>query len=141
MTIERLISMTSIWMLSRDAMRGMDIIGVISDFLYDCQTEGNTTPDSRDRVIDVLERVILGARSCVIPNVRIDSFTMMTARAAYTEVSKTPSDFISTLEKCIKRIGGQNECGNDCLNVLRTIAKSVRRVTSRRVDTESLILH
>jgi hypothetical protein len=133
--------MASIWMLSKDAMRGMDIIGAISDFLDEYQTKGLPSSESRDRVLNVLENIILGARSYIDSNTRIDSFSMITAEAVYTEMSMTPTEFISILEKCIERIRLQNDYQNDCLNIIRIIAKNATKVTSRRVDTKSLILH
>jgi len=133
--------MASIWMLSKDAMRGMDIIGAISDFLDEYQTEGCSTSESRDRVLSVLENLISGARSYIDSNIRIDSFSMITAEAAYTEISKTPTEFISILERCAESIRLQKENLNDCLDILRIIAKNAMQVTSRRVDTKSLILH
>jgi len=133
--------MASIWMLSKDAMRGMDIIGAISDYLDEYQTKGSPTSISRDRVISVLENIILGARSYTDSNIRIDSFSMITAEAVFTEMAKKPSEFVSVLERCIECIQYEKECQNDCLDILRTIAKNAMQVTSRRVDTKSLVLH
>ncbi len=133
--------MASIWMLSKDAMRGMDIVGAISEFLDEYQTKGRPTSESSDRVLYVIERLILGARSFLDSNVRIDSFSMMIAEAVHTEMSKTPNELISILERCAEHIRSQSEHLNDCLDILRIISKNVMRVTSRRVDTRSLVLH
>jgi hypothetical protein len=133
--------MASIWMLSKDAMRGMDIISAISDFLDEYQTKGCPTIESRERVLGVLEKIILGARSFSDLNIKIDSFSMITAEAAYTEMSKTPTELISIIEKCMEKIRLLDEYENDCLDILRIIAKNAMQVTSRRVDTKSLILH
>ena len=133
--------MASIWMLSKDAMRGMDIIGAISDFLDEYQTNGCPSLKTKDRVISVLEKMILGTRSYIDSNVKIDSFSMIIADSAYTEMSKTPTEFISILEKCIKKININDGHQDNCLDVLRIIAESATKVTSRRVDTKSLILH
>jgi hypothetical protein len=128
-------------MLSKDAMRGMDIISAISDFLDEYQTRGCPTSVSKERVIGVLEKIILGARSFGDYNINIDSFSIITAETAYTEMSVTPTEFISIIEKCMEKIRLLNEYENDCLNILRIIAKNAMQVTSRRVDTKSLILH
>ena len=96
--------MASIWMLSKDAMRGMDIIGAISDYLDEYQTKGKPSPKSRNRVISVLENIISGAKSYTDSKIRIDSFSMITAEAAYTEMTKTPSEFVSVLKRCIECI-------------------------------------
>jgi hypothetical protein len=133
--------MASIWMLSKDAMRGMDIVGTISDFLDEYQTKGSAKPKTTDRVITILENIILGAKSYVDSSIKIDSFSMITAEASYTEMEKTPSEFVSVLEGCIQCIRLQKECQNDFLDTLRIIAKNGMQVTSRRVDTKSLILH
>jgi len=133
--------MASIWMLSKDAMRGMDIIGTISDFLDEYQTKGCPTSKSKDRVISVLENIILGARSYIDSNIRIDSFSMIIAEAVYTEMLKPPSEIILILEKCIEEIRLHDDYHNNCLDILRIIAKNATKVTSRRVDTKSLILH
>jgi len=133
--------MASIWMLSKDAMRGMDIIGAISDFLDEYQTKGCPTSKSKNRVINVLENIILGAKSYTDSKIKIDSFSMVIADSASTEMSKTPTEFILSLEKCIEKIKLHDEYQSNCLDILRVIAKSATKVTSRRVDTKSLILH
>ncbi|MHA1389694.1 MAG: hypothetical protein ACTSWA_01425 [Candidatus Thorarchaeota archaeon] len=133
--------MASIWMLSKDAMRGMNIVGAISDFLDEIQREGHPTSESRNRVICVLENLISGARSYIDSNIRVDSFSMITAEAVLTEMTKTPTEFISILENCVKRIRVEEENQNNCLDILRLVAKNTMQVTSRRVDTKSLILH
>lgn len=133
--------MASIWMLSKDTVRGMDIIDAISDFLDEYQTKGCPSSEARDRVIGVMGSIILGARRHIESNVRADSFSMMVAEAAYTDMLKTPSAFASILTECTERIRLQSDYPDDCLDILRVIAKNATRVTSRRVDTKSLILH
>ena len=133
--------MASIWMLSKNAMRGMNIVGAISDFLDELQREGYPTSESRNRVLYLLENLISGARSYIDFNFRVDSFSMIIAEAVFTEMSKTPTEFISALETCVERIRLQKENRNDCLDILRLIAKNAMQVASRRVDTKSLILH
>ncbi len=133
--------MASIWMISKDAMRGMDITGAISDYLDEYQTKGKSSSVTRDRIINVLKNLILGARSYTDPKIRIDSFSRITAEAAYTELAKTPSEFASDLEICIKCIQQEKGCQNDCLDILRIIAKNAMQVASRRVDTKSLVFY
>jgi hypothetical protein len=132
--------MASIWMLSKDAMRGMDIVGTISDVLDEFQTRGQLSSRSRDRVLGVIEKIIAGARSYYDTKTRIDSFSMITAEAAYTEISKPPSEFVSMLEECAECIRFEKGCQNKCMDLLRVIARSAMQATSRRVDTRSLIL-
>ena len=133
--------MASIWMLSKDAMRGMNIIGAISDFLDEHQAKRETASSSRNRVLNVLRNIATGARSFIDSNVRIDSFSMIVAEAVYTDMSKTPTELISIIENCIERLDSYEVDQDSCLDVLRIIAKNTSKVTSRRVDTESLILH
>lgn len=122
-------------------MRGMDIVSAISDVLDEFETNGKLSQKSRDRILSVIEKIILGTRGYLDTKVRIDSFSMITAEAAYTEMSKPPSEFISVLEKCAECIRLQKDCQNECMELLRIIAKSAMQATSRRVDTRSLILH
>ncbi len=133
--------MASIWMLSKDAMRGMELIGTISDFLDELQTKGHATSESKDRVLEVLKRVIAGARSYIDTNVQIDSFSMKIAEAVSRDLEMTPRELVETIENCIELIQFQGELEEPCMYVLRVIAKNAMEVTSRRVDTKSLILH
>ncbi len=133
--------MASIWMLSKDTMRGMDLIGAISDFIDELQTRGHVTSGSKDRVLDVLKKIIAGARSYIDTNVQIDSFSMKIAEAVYTDLEMRPRELVETIENCIELIQFQGKLQDSCMNILRVIAKKAMEVTSRRVDTKSLILH
>jgi len=50
-------------------MRGMDIVGAISDVLDEFQTKGELSQKSRDQVLTVLEKMILGAKGCIYRDV------------------------------------------------------------------------
>ncbi len=131
--------MASIWMLSKNAMRGMSVVGTISDFLDTLQRERVPSSEVNDRMLHVLDKLILGARSFIDSNIRIESFFKSTAEAVYTDMSLTPTEFVSVLEKCMERIK-THEYQDECLEIIRSIARNAMQVASRRVDTRSLIL-
>lgn len=127
-------------MLSKDAMRGMNVVSAISDFLDESKSAGIQNKKAMDRVIALLEAIYLGARSYTDTRVTIDSFSAVVAEAVATDLWKTPAELAIILEDCLEKAKSQT-VSEPCLNILRIIAKSAMCVTSRSVDTRSLVLH
>jgi hypothetical protein len=128
-------------MLSKDANRGMDIVSAMSDFVYEVEIDGDASNQSTERILDILDTMILAAKTFTEGKVRVDSFFIKIVEELNTDLGMTSSDLITKLRGCQDMIESPDLSMGHCLELLRSIAKNAMLVTSERVDTKLLLFH
>jgi len=131
--------MASMWMLSKTAMKGMNIVSTISDFIEAVKQGTHTSDDSRERVLHLLHKIAQGAMSFRKENIAVDSFYQIIAEKLAEDRSCTPSELESTIKRCADAIR-EGLASPDCLDFLRSVAQQAMQVTSRSVYGRFLVL-
>ncbi len=132
--------MASIWMLSKDSMRGMRIASAVSDFIHEARTLNTPDEHTRERIIKILREIIEGARSFIEREIIVEAFLVELAENLVKELEIDPTGLIERLDDCIQHIEN-NETSGKCFDILRVIANNAINITSRSVDPRSLFLH
>jgi hypothetical protein len=139
--------MTNIWLLSKQSMKGMDLLEVATDVLFVLEQEGQAQGlagqelrEHLDRGAQLLQRLACATESQTSHVGRNDVFLLRIAEAMEKELGLPPTELVKRLEKASLELQ-RGSASADTIAVFEEFSDVVMRLTSRSVDAISMPLH
>ena len=138
--------MTNIWLLSKQSMKGMDLLEVATDVLYVLEQQ-ELKPleegDLRQRLHkgqDLLQRLAFAAKAQISQTGQKDLFMLRVAEGLEKNLGLPPSELVEKLERSFLELE-KGFVSADTINVFEHVSDIVMKLTSRSVDAISISLH
>jgi len=135
--------MTNIWMLSKQSMKGLDLLDVTADILsaHESQKEKITYPESKfkeavKRSSDLLKKFIETAEAQISRSHPKDIFIQNITEELEKNLSLPPSKLIERLEKSVRELE-QEKISSDTAYIFEVLSDIIMKITSRSVDVLS----
>jgi hypothetical protein len=139
--------MANIWLLSKQSMKGMDVLGVATDVLYALEQRSSEEPlaeaESKhrlDRGLDLIGRLDSAAKAQISRSGQKDLFLLKVVEDLEMGLGLTPSELAEKLEKGSLELK-EGSASSDTIRVLEQLLLIVMKLTSRSVDALSTSLH
>jgi len=132
--------MTNIWMLSKQSMKGLDLLEVIADMLsaQEIQREKVTGQEKKikltlERGSELLQRFLDAAETQISRSNPKDIYIHRVTEELEKNLGLTPSKLAAKLEKCTKELD-EGKLSSETIQVFEELSDIVMRITSRSVD-------
>ena len=140
--------MTNIWLLSRESMKGMDLLTIAVDALHACEQlsskekalsneEIEQKLDKGSELFEMLERVAKDQISKKYPR---DLYLLMVVEALERATGLPPSELAQKLHKGKLEFKAKTP-SEETKDILRKLTQKIMGMTSRSVDAISTALH
>ena len=139
--------MTNIWMLSKESMKGMDIVSVSSDVLYAFEQltlEKRTMADDElddafqkgNELLSLLDNAVVGQTT---RGKETDLFMIRVIESLEQSISLPPSMLLDRIEKAKKELE-ERKVSSETSNLFEKVSQAVMAMTSRSVEALSTSL-
>jgi hypothetical protein len=135
--------MTNIWMLSKQSMKGLDLLEVIADMLSAQEIPREKVTDQEkklkitlERGSELLQRFIDAAETQISRSNPKDIYIHRMTEELEKNLGLTPSKLAVKLEKCTEELD-EGKLSSETFQIFEELSDIVMRITSRSVDVIS----
>ena len=138
--------MTNIWLLSKQSMKGMDLLEMAVDVLYSLEQKASYGPldernlkQSLDRGHDLLQMLASAAKTQISQKGQQDLFMLRIVENLEKKLGIPPSELSEKLERGSFELKDAT-VSKDTIEILEEISNVLMKLTSRSVDAISISL-
>jgi nitrogenase subunit NifH len=139
--------MASIWLLSKESMKGMDIVSIVTDALYafEQSTVDNQAVSKKDiqekfqSGSALLSMLIKAVRRQTEKGKRVDLFMLKIVESLEKSMGISPTNLIKKIEEAKKELQSF-KVSTETINLFEKISQAVMNMTSRSVEEISTSL-